>query len=483
MHRTTMSAALLALGLAIATAASAAPLGTAFTYQGRLESNAAPVNGSYDLIFRLFDSAAGGLQVGADLPKPGISTTNGLFTVSLDFGASPFAGQGRWLDIQVKGPGDAGYTLLAPRQPLTAAPYALYALNGGGGTNPWSADGFGNITYTGGAAGVTGQSTHAATGVGVFFDGGNVNGGSVYGYDYGAGHAIPLYLNAPGASVLVGSVTTPGAKLDVLASSGPGVRATTVGSLFFPINAAVVGVGNTGTGVSGAPSDGVYASSVDAIGLEASSTHSDAIHATAQTGFGVMASSNTGDGVYGVSLGAGHSGVTGLSGSPGGQGGYFRNDGGGAALFADGLAKVRTLQILGGADLAERFETLASVEPGTVMAIDANATGRLEVAAGAYCRTVAGVVSGANGLAAGVELGKEERREGTSPIALSGRVWVKCDAAGGPIRPGDLLTTAERPGYAMRAGDRDRAPGAVLGKAMTSLEHGTGLVLVLVSLQ
>ena len=66
---------------------------------------------------------------------------------------------------------------------------------------------------------------------------------------------------------------------------------------------------------------------------------------------------------------------------------------------------------------------------------------------------------------------------------MSGRVWVRCDASAGPIRPGDLLTSSACAGLAMRAVDHDRAYGAILGKAMTSLETGTGLVLVLVSLQ
>jgi hypothetical protein len=62
-------------------------------------------------------------------------------------------------------------------------------------------------------------------------------------------------------------------------------------------------------------------------------------------------------------------------------------------------------------------------------------------------------------------------------------VWVRCDATHGAIHPGDLLTTSDRAGYAMPASDHERATGAILGKAMTSLERGTGLVLVLVSLQ
>jgi hypothetical protein len=69
------------------------------------------------------------------------------------------------------------------------------------------------------------------------------------------------------------------------------------------------------------------------------------------------------------------------------------------------------------------------------------------------------------------------------PVALTGRVYVFADATHDPIRPGDLLTTADIPGHAMKVTDYARAQGAVLGKAMSALPAGRGLVLVLVSLQ
>ena len=72
---------------------------------------------------------------------------------------------------------------------------------------------------------------------------------------------------------------------------------------------------------------------------------------------------------------------------------------------------------------------------------------------------------------------------GDTPVALTGRVYVKADATSAPIRPGDLLTTADTPGFAQRVSEHDRSVGAILGKAMTGLERGQGLILVLVSLQ
>ncbi len=153
-------------------------------------------------------------------------------------------------------------------------------------------------------------------------------------------------------------------------------------------------------------------------------------------------------------------------------------------LHVVGTARVSVLQITGGADLAESFPAGGGIEPGMVVAIDPDRPGRLCLASGAYDRRVAGVVSGANGLDAGAVLGAgAPGDEDELPLALSGRAWVRCDASHGPIAPGDLLTTSAAPGHAAKVVDHARAQGAVIGKAMTRLESGSGLVLVLISLQ
>ena len=111
--------------------ALAAPLGTAFTYQGELKHNNGIYSGTADLQFALMDSAAAGVQIGGTNTLTGVNVTAGLFTVTLDFGAAAFDGHARWLAISVRVPADSGnYTLLTPRQPLTATPYALNAANG-----------------------------------------------------------------------------------------------------------------------------------------------------------------------------------------------------------------------------------------------------------------------------------------------------------------------------------------------------------------
>lgn len=157
-----------------------------------------------------------------------------------------------------------------------------------------------------------------------------------------------------------------------------------------------------------------------------------------------------------------------------------------ATLDVVGTTRTSVLEITGGNDLAEPFEIAAqaSVKPGMVVAIDAANPGRLRLADKAYDRAVAGIVSGANGLTPGLMMAQQERTAaGALPVALTGRVYGWADASNGPIQPGDLLTTSDRPGHAMRATDPTRAHGAILGKAMTALQEGRGLVLVLVTLQ
>jgi hypothetical protein len=69
------------------------------------------------------------------------------------------------------------------------------------------------------------------------------------------------------------------------------------------------------------------------------------------------------------------------------------------------------------------------------------------------------------------------------PMAMVGRVPTKVSAENGPIHAGDLLVASSRMGYAMKGTDRDKMLGAVVGKALGSLDSGTGVIEVLVTLQ
>ena len=100
--------------------------GTAFTYQGQLRSNNASATGTYDLTFTLFGTNTDGVPIAGPLTNSPVNISNGLFTVTLDFG-NQFNGNPRWLEIGVRNNGGGAFTTLAPRQPLTPTPYAIMA--------------------------------------------------------------------------------------------------------------------------------------------------------------------------------------------------------------------------------------------------------------------------------------------------------------------------------------------------------------------
>jgi trimeric autotransporter adhesin len=105
----------------------AAPLSSAFTYQGYLAQGGAPAGGSYDFVFTLFDSPTAISEL-ASISLTNVQVSGGYFSVLLDYGFDLFLGEGRWLEVKVRGSAGGGtYTVLSPRQALTSAPYALYA--------------------------------------------------------------------------------------------------------------------------------------------------------------------------------------------------------------------------------------------------------------------------------------------------------------------------------------------------------------------
>ncbi|MEM6575037.1 MAG: hypothetical protein AAF736_12250 [Pseudomonadota bacterium] len=108
--------------------AGAAPLESAFSYQGELQQGGQPASGQFDFSFALFDADTGGSPLGSAIELQDVAVVNGIFTVQLDFGISPFAGDQLWLEIEV-GPDVSAQPLepLLPRQPVSAVPYALHA--------------------------------------------------------------------------------------------------------------------------------------------------------------------------------------------------------------------------------------------------------------------------------------------------------------------------------------------------------------------
>jgi hypothetical protein len=153
-------------------------------------------------------------------------------------------------------------------------------------------------------------------------------------------------------------------------------------------------------------------------------------------------------------------------------------------LDTDGNTTVNVLTIRGGSDLAEPFQmSAADIPKGSLVVIDDENPGKLMRAKEAYDTRVAGIISGANGINAGITLHQEGVIEGGQNVALSGRVYALADASTGPIKPGDLLTSSDTPGHVMKVSDHTKAQGAIVGKAMSALKDGKGMVLVLVTLQ
>jgi len=169
----------------------------------------------------------------------------------------------------------------------------------------------------------------------------------------------------------------------------------------------------------------------------------------------------------------------------------LRNAAGETAIELDtsynGMGRVicDEVEVKGGADLCERFNVReADPKPGTVLCIDPQQVGGLIVSTKAVDASVVGVISGAGGIRPGLSLGQAgTEADGDYRVALTGRVWVRCEAATRPIRPGDMLTTSSRRGHAMSASGLKNTRGAVIGKAMSSLDGGTGLVLMLIQPQ
>jgi hypothetical protein len=470
-HRSVRSV-IAAAGLAALTeTAYAQTLSTAFTYQGRLTEAGNPGNGPYDFQFKLFDASSGGIQLGGTASVNDLAVASGLFTARIDFG-NQFNGNTRWLQVEVRpGASTGAYTVLSSRQELTGTPYAL---------GPWQ-------TVTGAGHPANGVHLNAAGGTSDLWVDAlngdlNFNGGSdgFFGfYNRGVNAGRTEFLSARGINMAIANQTG-NVGINVIPAFRLHVNGTPADQFTFVVqNHSTLG-GNAIRGVVEADGSGNFSSGVTGV---------NNAPAGPSGGFAMYAEhTNGGTGIRAIGHGNG-TGVEGLAQGVNAWGGYFKNTAGGVALFADGPAMVRTLQILGGADLAEPFnvhsEEDKAVQPGMVVTIDPANPGELRLADQPYDSKVAGVISGANGLSPGMVMKAEgaEHADGSHPIAMTGRVWCYVDASFGAITPGVRLTTSPTPGHAMAASDATQAGGAVIGKAMTELKEGKGLVLVLVNLQ
>jgi len=297
---------------------------------------------------------------------------------------------------------------------------------------------------------------------GVFYGRGGTTSGGAYGiqaraYAYGSSNAYGIYSSATGG-------TTTGSEFAFYG----------LGKSYFSSN---VGIGTSNPlSLLHVEGDGYFKDKVG-MGVENPATR---LHLN----FDSDASYNNGSGVLLIGAESGYNLVIDNNEI------IARNNGAPSKLYLnkDGTHTVVTgLEITGGADIAEPFKVSDQykVLPGMVMAIDVDNPGKLRIAGNSYDRTVAGIVSGAKGINAGLHLTQigVDVTEGTTPIALTGRLYALADASYGEIKPGDLLTTSDTLGHVMRVSDYSKAHGSIIGKAMTSLDNGKGHVLVLVSLQ
>lgn len=462
--------------------AAAASLGSSFTYQGYLTDNGSPANGSYDFRFALYDADSGSTQIGSTITKGDVTVADGIFSVALDFGSGAFVGDARYLEVAVRGGGSSGsYTTLAPRRALTAAPYALHSLSTGSmrGAVELDSGNKGGLIFT-----------EEQTGTGdTYKDGFVLESRGSYWNDTGR---FPL------------------ARIrSVHRSWQGGTAGTAYGMLHFE-----TGTSGDGDGTHSSPSIStrMIINEEGNVGIGTTSPDTTlAVRAplgTSETAKLVTIGSESGNqrGVISYHRGLGdndsylafggkinHSGALKIQGDGDVIVGSYPDAKLGlgtsspqAKLDIVGTARTEVLHITGGADLAEPFDVAGAeqVEAGMVVSIDREHSGQLRLADSAYDRGVAGIVSGAGGIKAGLTMQQEGSvAEGSHPISLSGRVYVWADASYGPIHPSDLLTTSDTPGHAMKVTDYERAQGAILGKAMSTLEEGQGLVLVLVTLQ
>jgi hypothetical protein len=265
-------------------------------------------------------------------------------------------------------------------------------------------------------------------------------------------------------------------------------REGVVGTTKSPTHAGIAGISDNPAGAGA----GVYG--------EARNKGAGVAGIAKGSGVGVYGESKAVEGVVGRTNSPTHAAIAGITQNPDGTGaGLFgESHGKGPAIFGKGpfaalfdgdivvhgSISVKGDVTLTNADCAELFDVdpaAESTEAGMVLTLEGE--GRVRPCTVAYDSHVAGVISGAGMYRPALILNKETGKTSGVPVALVGRVCCLVDASYAPVQAGDLLTTSETPGHAMKASDRSRALGAIVGKALAPLSGGRGLIPVLVAMQ
>ncbi len=160
---------------------------------------------------------------------------------------------------------------------------------------------------------------------------------------------------------------------------------------------------------------------------------------------------------------------------------------GGSMTYADGTTQSTAWTgTLTGGDYAESVDITGSrddYEPGDVLIVDSEHPGHFLKAAKRYSLAVAGVYSTKPGVVGRRQKIARELSKTEVPMAMVGIVPTKVSTENGAIKPSDVLVTSSRSGYAMKGTDRRLLAGAVIGKALGSLNSGTGVIEAVISLQ
>jgi hypothetical protein len=501
------------------TRVSASDVTASINYQGKLTDNASePLSGTYTMAFRLYDVVTGGMALDTDTHT--VEVTDGLFNTHIDFNQSYFDGRELWLGITV-----GSDTEMMPRHELSAVPYAL-SLKPGAVINGSVQGSILDVrnTYDDFCTGISASTSgNISTGVfttnsgedsmGVFAStSGNYSFAifaSTHGDDSGGVTALTSGNYSDGVYAITSGYHSDGVHASTSGDSSDGISASTRGDYSEGVQAYTTGNYSDGVYVStsGYGSDGISASTRGdySEGVQAYTTgnYSEGVYVST-SGYGSWGVSvNTtgndnvglgtrtwGDNSWGVSAytyGNNSAGVNTFT--------YGENSRGVEAFSAksdviygetgrsDHRYGVCTDDYMyarryegGGGDVAEYFAVDEDPEPGTVLIIGEDS--KMQSSITAYDTTVAGIVSTAPGVSLGAN---ETGNAGEKLIAVAGRVPCKVDASYASVKPGDLLTTSDTPGHAMKA--TNPQIGTILGKALEPLDSGAGVIEVLVTLQ